>query len=280
VAGNLPDRPLEDRSRSENVVKRAVDWLIDHNKTEGDDAGYFYEDGDTISKMHGQGYATLALSQAVGMYGDNDTQRQRLAQTVARAVGLIERTQGLQGGWWYEPRRLSDAHEGSLTVCMLQALRAARDAGFHVDGGVIRKAEVYMARSQEEDTGRFRYSLSDDRTTWALTAAALATLNAMGDYGSTELKRGFDALQRDDPYTMGGSDMFIQYGAFYAAQAYWAYADRRAFDRWWPVYVARCQQAQRPDGSFYNGQYGNVYATAITSLTLQVPLGYLPLFQR
>src|SRR5690606_26517385 len=70
AAGNLPDRPLEARDRVDNVVKRAIDWLIAHNRPDGAEAGYFYDDGDTISKMHGQGYATLALTQAVGMYGD------------------------------------------------------------------------------------------------------------------------------------------------------------------------------------------------------------------
>ena len=114
-----------------------------------------------------------------------------------------------------------------------------------------------------------------------MTAAALATLNAMGDYGSQELKLGFDALQRSDPFTAGvGYEAFQDYGALYAAQAYWQYQDQQPFARWWPAFVATCAERQRPDGDFFNGDYGNVYATAIVSLTLQVPFGYLPMFQR
>ena len=116
---------------------------------------------------------------------------------------------------------------------------------------------------------------------WALTAAALSTLNALGDYGSDRLELGFDALRRHDPFTGGGGgEGFRHYGAFYAAQSYWAYRDRRMFSDWWPSFVEHCTDTQYPDGSFHDGEYGAVYATAMVSLTLQVPFGYLPLFQR
>jgi hypothetical protein len=150
-----------------------------------------------------------------------------------------------------------------------------------VDKRVIDRAVEYMRRSQHAESGRFRYAINDPKTSWALTAAALATLNALGDYGSEVLTRGFQALEESDPYLgMGRIEAFQDYGALYAAQAYWQYRDHVAFDRWWPAFVAQCADRQRPDGDFYDGDYGNVYATAIVSLSLQVPLGYLPLFQR
>lgn len=279
AAGNLPDRHGQ-RTSVELAVKRAIDWLVAHCLETGDDAGYFTTDGDTVSKMHGQGYALLALTQAVGMYGDSESERGALRQAIRRGVALIERTQGLHGAWYYEPRR-SAMHEGSITVCMIQALRGAREAGFAVDYEVIRKAEEYMQKSQDPESGRFRYQLGSDQTSWSLTAAALATLNALGDYGSDALGNGFEALRRDDPYTGAGRfDQFQVYGAFYAAQAYWAWRDRRLFDVWWPAFVDDAVRRQRTDGSFQHGKYGRMYATAMVSLTLQVPFGYLPLFQR
>jgi hypothetical protein len=257
-------------------VQRAVRWLIDRC----DEHGEFRADDDTVSKMHGQGYALLALTHAVGMYGNNEPERVRLHGAIERAVQLVDRTQGLQGGWYYDAKR-STHHEGSITVCMIQALRAAKDAGFVVDPDVIKKAEGYMKRSQDKESGRFRYAIGNDRMTWALTAAALATLNAMGNYGSVELNNGFDALRREDPFTGAGRpDMFQLYGAFYAAQSYWAWHDARLFESWWPHFLDYCDKQQRDDGSFSHGKYGKVYATAIVSLTLQVPLGYLPMFQR
>ncbi|MDG2148357.1 MAG: terpene cyclase/mutase family protein [Planctomycetota bacterium] len=280
AAGHLPAHEVMDRGRHGTAVKRAVDWLVDHCQDSGETSGYFYTGNDSVSRMHGQGYALLALTQAAGMYGDDEVQRARLHAAIQRGVDLVERTQGIHGGWWYNPERSAN-HEGSITVCMIQALRAAKDAGFTVDSGVIDKALKYMEKSQDKSTGKFRYALNDDRTTWALTAAALATLNALGDYGSDKLDLGFDALQRSDPYRgMGGGEAFQWYGSFYAAQCYWAYRDRRLFQQWWPSFVEYCADDQWSDGSFHHGDYGQVYATAMVSLTLQVPFGYLPLFQR
>lgn len=279
AAGNLPDQRV-DRTSNERAVKRAVDWLVDHCTETGAQAGYFVTDGDTVSKMHGQGYALLALTQAVGMYGDTLDERERIDAAIQRGVDLVQKTQGVHGAWYYEPVR-STAHEGSITVCMIQALRGAKEAGFTVDVEVIKKAEQYMIKSQDPESGRFRYQLGSDVMSWSLTAAALATLNALGDYGSEMLVNGFDALQRHDPYTGAGSyDQFQVYGAFYAAQAYWNWSDRRMFDAWWPDFLDDAERRQRSGGEFQHGKYGKVYATAMVSLTLQVPLGYLPMFQR
>ncbi len=264
-----------ERGRYAGLLRDALEWLVDHC----DQRGYFTTDNDQASKMHGQGYALLALTQAYGMFEDvrsND----RTRDAIERGVALVESTQGEIGGWWYEPARES-THEGSITVCMIQALRAAKDAGFAVDQGVIDRAVRYMERSQDPRTGRFRYAINDPKTSWALTAAALATLNALGDYGSETLDAGFEALKNGDPFTRAGQvELFRDYGALYAAQAYWAHRDARAFQRWWPDFVAASADRQDGDGSFSNGTYGSAYATAIVSLTLQVPLGYLPLFQR
>ena len=155
---------------------------------------------------------------------------------------------------------------------MIQALRAAKDAGFVVDVAVIRKAEKYLERSQDTSSGRFRYSLGSERTSWALTAASLATLNAAGDYGSDHFAEGFEALRRDDPFTgAGGGEDFLQYGALYAAQTYWMYRNTPPFDAWWPRFVEDCAEYQRPNGSFDNGTHGSIYATAVTSLKKPSP---------
>jgi hypothetical protein len=153
--------------------------------------------------------------------------------------------------------------------------------GFRVDGALDDGAVRYVKASQDTETGKFRYARNDPKTSWALTAAALSTLNALGDYGSEAWRKGFEALQRNDPITgVGEPENFQEYGALYAAQAYWQGDDQRAFERWWSDFVEQSAERQRPDGSFPGGDYGPVYGTAIVTLTLQVPLGYLPIFQR
>lgn len=273
AAGNLPDR-----GRHEQAVRRAVAWLVDHC----DARGYFTTDADSVSQMHGQGYAVLALSQAWGMDAGDQARRAELRAALERGVRLIEESQdAISGGWWYEPRATS-AHEGSITVCMIQALRAARDVGLQVRSQVIDRALSYVRRSQNEEDGRFRYALRDPRTSWALTAAALSTLNALGEYSGEPNAKGFEALQRSDPFTgtSAYNEPFVDYGALYAAQAYWQYPDQRPFQRWWQVFVEQCEDRRREDGHYEEGTYGAVFGTAIVSLTLQVPQGYLPIFQR
>jgi hypothetical protein len=271
ASGHLPDR-----GPHAQAVQRAIDWLVQHEQD-----GYVTTDGDLVSRMHGEGYAILAMTQAYGMQAGDAEHRDALRAAITRGVDLIERSQGDLHGWFYQPYKV-DEHEGSVTVCMIQALRAARDIGFTVHKSVIDRALDYMKASQDPESGRFRYRINEPKMSWSLTAAALATLNSAGDYSSDMLRQGFDALQRWDPY-IGSPDkteVWIEYGSFYAAQAYWQAADSRPFARWWPKYLQSCEDEQSSDGAWNGGEFGNVYGTAIVSLSLQVPLGYLPIFQR
>jgi len=99
--------------------------------------------GDAVSKAHGHGYATLALAEAYGMTKGSE----RIRTALVAAVERIEKSQGAEGGWFYDPYP-SPTHEGSVTICLVQALRAARDAGIQVDAEVVRRAEDYVRRLQ------------------------------------------------------------------------------------------------------------------------------------
>jgi prenyltransferase beta subunit len=259
-------------------VKKGISYLIDRCDPE---TGIFHDDLDQTSKMHGQGFATLALAQAYGMFGleERSLNRDRLEQALKKAVELVCRIQTEVGGWYYDPTFSSD-HEGSITICIVQALRAARNAGIHVEKGVIDRALKYVRRSQK-DNGAFRYRLNDDKTSYALTAAGVATLNATGEYDSKAIDRGLSYMQKKDPIlNMVSTSPYPQYARFYAAQAYYQYKDLSIWKRWYPRLVDESRGLQRLDGSFPNPTYGSVYATAFTSLTLQVSFGYLPVFQR
>ena len=152
-----------------------------------------------------------------------------------------------------------------------------------MDRAVIDRAVRYVRRSQKKSDGSFRYRLNDDHTSFALTAAAVATLNATGEYDSEAIDRAMEYMLKKDPVLNLVSpfkDQYPQYARFYASQAYYQYRDRSRFDRWYPKLVAETPANQRVDGAFTNPQFGPVYATAMTTLTLQIPFGYLPIFQR
>ncbi|MBI4577257.1 MAG: hypothetical protein HY722_13445 [Planctomycetes bacterium] len=243
---------------------------------------------DRPGRMHAHGYATLFMAES---YGNVPTRLQpRLAGRLRAAVQLILDSQTERGGWGYRNaadrgfRRETADDEGSVTVTMVQALRAARDAGVDVPAERIEAALDYLRRSCVRTEGAFRYSLSMgvDRTSYELTAAAVSTLNAAGVYESEELRLGLryllGALRRvENPWRAAAT--FEWYGNLYAAQAFHQ-AGGEYWERYYPGVRDHLVREQRPDGHWENEQRGHEYATAVAILILRLPLGYLPIFQR
>lgn len=274
AAGSAPGRgPHGD------VVARAVDWFVLHTDLgpESPAHGYVSLQGDALSKTHGHGYATLVLAEAYGMSQGSDGVRNALVAAVER----IEASQGVEGGWYYDPYP-TPAHEGSVTVCLVQALRAAHNAGIQVDPQVIGRAEDYVRRLQAK-TGLFCYTLGDEmRTSVGLTAAAISTLNAAGRYDETAIQSGIDAIwsalaRAEDS---GEAPEWAEYERLYLAQAFWQLSDTSHFVRWYEPERERILRSQSVDGSWKGSRFGSAYTTAVNCLVLSLPDGVLPIFQR
>ena len=78
----------------------------------------------THGPMYSHGFGTLFLAEAYGM-----THRPEIREKLQKAVRLIIDSQNLEGGWRYQPvRRDADL---SVTICQINALRAARNAGLY-----------------------------------------------------------------------------------------------------------------------------------------------------
>ena len=275
----------------------AIDYLLAHADLMPGSPhfGYIAREGDETSKIHGHGFATLALAQAfvsspTGKPARAQDERgrqalergQRIHEALLAAVRCIESGQTLSGGWGYTPGSTSDT-EGSTTVCLVQALRAARNVGVHVNELVIGSALGYLRETRDERTGRFRYLVGSDIQTTALTAAGVATLNALGQYDS-ELIAGSlrtiwtDLTDREDG--IGEPADFPFYERLYVAQAYWQMDDARQFEDWVRAERLRVLGSQRDDGSWSDPRFGDCYATAMNCLFLALPEGLLPIFQR
>lgn len=248
---------------------------------------------DGTSKMHGHGYATLALAQAYGSYRIDSTygvgalekardDQKRLRAALVDAVKLIELSQTRDGGWFYEPGDLE--HEGSVTITMIQALRAARDVGIHVNKKTIDDAVRYVHESQRKEDGGFRYSLHSTQHSFALTAAAIATLNATGDYDSTVIDRGVEYMLDEDPVLHPdlrfARDEHPYYARLYAAQAYYFYREPQLFERWFELAVTEMSGDLHSSGAIGSSNYGRVYSTASACLVLLLSDEYLPIFRR
>ena len=142
--------------------------------------------------------------------------------------------------------------------------------------------ESQYSNPSDPNFGGFRYKLRDPMTSFALTAAAVSSLNQTGDYDSKNVDRGIEFMRQKDPLTHASiePERWPWYGRFYATQAYWQYRELRHFRLWYPELVKTAENEQDADGSFADEEFGEVYATAMAALTLGVPFGYLPSFQR
>ncbi len=273
----------DSRGRFGANVSASLRYLI---RNVSKDLGYIFTAEDDLSRMHGHGFATLALAEAYGMFGvrrtKDDAPARELGDGLRRAVRLIENSQTAEGGWYYEPKPDGN-HEGSVTICMLQALRSARNAGIAVRSEVIKRAIGYVEKSQNAD-GSFAYSLHERRSSVALTAAALATLNAIGEYDGAVVARGMDYLTRNFESNQKRGEWYF-YANAYAAQAFYQARDRRVWERFFPMLRDDLLLKQAPDGSWDQPgtqwrSYGPAYSTACALLILQIPYRYLPIFQR
>jgi len=156
--------------------------------------------------------------------------------------------------------------------------------GFDVDNDLIAGARRYLEGCQKAD-GSFRYQI-DPSVTWStfeLTSASVASLQALGIYGSDEVRRGVDFLERQvskaPSQPLDAAARYRYYGNFYAAQVFYV-TGGETWRRWHARAYPQLIEEGRREGGVWRSRFGDEYATAMAVLTLEVPLAYLPIFQR
>lgn len=271
------------RGRYGREVALAVDYLLARaDGNAGTARGYIAVSVDDKWGMHAHGYALLALCNAFTLSPSGERGK-RIAALLPESVAVIERSQTSEGGWFYFPTAGLE-HENSVTVVQLQALRAARNCGVQVDAKVVSRAVDYIRRCQSEN-GSFRYALDPtSKSSLALTAAGLATLQNAGRYEGPEIERAVREMWAEIMERERGGERedsgFPHYERMYVALALWTQPDRRLFERWFEFERAVVLKEQRADGSWHDEQFGSCLATAMNCLFLSINDGLLPLFER
>ena len=240
------------------VVDRALDYLLDSCKVDG----YITA---TETRMYSHSFATLFLAEVYGM-----TRRRDLTGRIQDAVDLVIDAQNEQGGWRYNPY-VKEA-DLSVTVCQLQALRAARNVGIRVPRSTIDRAVDYVQRSR---IGRGRYAgayfykiagrSARTKTSYTVNAAAVTALTSAGfyDFDAMEgairfIENHYDDVSRYDP-----NHFYYWYGNYYAAQAMFQVGGAR-WDRYYERLKTDLLARQRPDGSWANDVGpGPAFGTAV-----------------
>jgi hypothetical protein len=251
-------------------IDKALAYVMDNTAP----SGFISVPGSsTHGPMYSHGFGTLFLAEAYGM-----THRPEIREKLRKAVQLVIDTQNNEGGWRYQPVK-HDA-DLSVTICQINALRAARNAGLYVPKDTVDACIRYVKQSQNPDGG-FRYMLSGGPSSeFPRSAAGVVALQSAGEYDSKEIRDGINYLRHSNPgIRFGRRNNHYFYGQYYAAQAMWIQGGD-AWAEWFPATREELLKRQSTTGFWPDTSVCSEYGTAMALIILQVPNNYLPIFQR
>lgn len=271
ASGHVPGRgPYGD------VLDKALDFVLSRRTEFG-----YVTNGE--ERMYSHAFAVLFLAQVRGM---TRTRSAEVDDALRSSVAYLQESQNPIGGWRYVP--FSKECDLSVTVCQVQALRAARASGIHVDRSCIDRVIGYIRNSRidgGEYDGCFYYKITGraafTKTSFAINAAAVTALHSAGVYDAREygpaitfLESEYPAIQRHYP-----THFYFWYGNYYATQALHMESEPR-FERWFTRIDTDLRARQQADGRWQNDVGpGDAFATAIACLILRIPDEILPVFQ-
>lgn len=264
--GSTPGRGKYGRN-----VERAIRYLLKRQ----DGTGHITSPNEGRS-MYGHGFSMTFLAQCYGMAPDQDMAN-KLKRCLEKAIKLTSRSQSHLGGWNYSPNSSGD--EGSVTITQVQALRACQNVNITVPYKTLERAIGYIKKSQQPDGGvAYRAGMSGSRP--SLSAAGAELLMMAGLYHAKETKKAIDYVRRHIT-SDNTRQQHDSYTTFYAAQALHQIGGKD----WVKYFGARRKRyirEQNRDGSWrYTGWGASpVFDTSVGVITLSLPFGYLPIYQR
>ncbi len=269
-------------------VTKAMNYILRISESHED--GLIVGPGGEGRSMYGHGFATLFLSQCYGM-SVNKTNEKRIRKALDKAVRVIVKSQSdlgaalkHAGGWIYTPSGKGD--EGSVTVTQFQALRGCRNVGIKVPERTIQRAVLYLKHTQNADGGISYSARSRGGSKPAISAAAIACFHAAGIYERAAAGEDVEAKMVKSlvAYVQKNSSVNSSSGHYFYTQFYMAQAMYQRGGKDWKVYYPQIRKKllgiQNSDGSWNGDNVGTTYGTALATIILQLPYGYLPIFER
>ena len=252
-------------------VQHGLEFLLDSQAADGNLAG----DAELFAAMYCHGIATLAMSEAYAMTGD-----QRLKEGVTRAIGYTIRSQHSGGGWRYRP---GDAGDLSQFGWQVMSLKSAEMAGIPVPAETrARMARFLRSCSSGDQRGLASYR-PGDRVSRTMTAEALACRIFLGaENGDAAQAEAATFVMEELPSRESVNFYYWYYGTVAIFQR-----QGGDWDRWNAAMQRELIERQRHDGRLIGswdpdnlwGNYGGrVYSTAMGTLCLEVYYRYLPLY--
>jgi Squalene-hopene cyclase C-terminal domain len=257
-------------------VDRALRWLVSQQRPDGNlgyGAGHF-------AAMYCHGIATYAIAEAYGMQND-PTANTMLRDPLLRAVRYILENQNPDGGWRYIKGQKSDI---SMFGWQLMALKSAEIAGVAIPGGAKTKMVGFLRQRSLGEHGGLAAYREDESPTASMTAEALFCKQMLG------MRRDNAASQEAAEYILTRlprRSQFNEYYWYYGTVAMYQYGGT-GWQTWNESVRDILISEQLITGQFAGSwepvspwaKYGGrIYATALSTLCLEVYYRFLPLYQ-
>jgi hypothetical protein len=278
-----------------DVVCRGLEFLIEHQRANGDLFIPTGTDSDQVIWFYSHGIAALALCEAYGM-----TQDPWLLDAAGRAIDFIcEAQDETMGGWRYAPASGADT---SVTGWIIMALKSGQLAGIEVPDKVWSGIQRWLTSAQASAEQPHLYVYNPHAAAGQSHGRAPnQTMTAVGLLMRLYLgwRPTDDALQRGADY-LGDHPPVIGTAANPARDSYyWYYATQvmlHAGDEHWRTWnlpmhrvLVTTQVDSGPQcGSWHPtepvpdrwGKFaGRFYVTTLNLLTLEVYYRHLPIYE-
>lgn len=239
------------------AVKRGLDFIL---KAQDSKTGYIG------SSMYNHGFSTLALAESYGAVDDA-----RLGPALQKAIELIVDSQehNAQHAWRYSPQS-TDA-DTTVSGAQMVALFAARNAGIPVPESAIQNGIKFFLSMQTPEGG-FGYT-SPVGPNGPRTAIGCLILSLGKEQDSPAFKAAFEYLKKART-----ENQYPEYFAYYASQAFFRGSPEQ-WQSWNRDNIKSLKATQSVDGN-WDGQFGPVFATSASLLSLALNYRYLPIYER
>jgi hypothetical protein len=252
------------------TVQHGLEYLLASQAANGSLAG----NAEFFASMYCHGIATLALSEAYAMSGD-----ERLLPGLKRALQYTIEAQHHGGAWRYQPY---DAGDMSQFGWQLMGLKSAELGGIPVPASTRSRMESFLRSCSSGKSRGLAAYRPGDRVSRTMTAEALVCRYFLeAENSPAAIDQAAEYLLEERP------------GEGQANYYYWYYGTVAMFQRqgdgwtkWNKSLQSELLARQRWDGGAvgswdpddqWGGYGGRIYSTSLATLSLEVYYRYLPL---
>ncbi len=257
----------------QETVRKALDWLLNCEKEDGDIRG--------AGQMYGQAIATAALCESYSLTGDA-----RLLDPARRAVQFIVDAQTPEAGWRYEPRDDSDT---SVTGWQILALKSAQIAGIQVPEQTIKWTENWLDQVRHgAEGGLYSYKPRHAVTPVMTAEGAFCQLFMAENKRNRGQAESTAYIMQNLPAWDPKNRKVHLYYWYYATLALYL-SGAQEFDAWNASLTKALLEGRRKSGpaagswdpvGHLGARGGRIYSTAAGALCLEVYYRFLPLYKQ